>query len=120
MMIEALAAIALQASNPDAVLCVQSRYDNGDRITFAISPERLNEFRSRARNRNRDFRIVNCARDWTASDTADLCEAIDAFGDDLKESMKEVYAIHPDDMCDASREAVGLSIEVERERTTTE
>ncbi|WP_133162177.1 hypothetical protein [Hyphococcus luteus] len=88
-----------------SVMCVQSKHGDENYIIFAIPRKRLEEFSDRTIEKERDFTIVSCPGKWDASATAALCNAVEKFSDDLKAAMTEVYAISPDEMCEASREA---------------
>jgi|GEM_PF-6521844 len=110
-MFSALAAAMLMqavAQPPEGATCVQSTAPNGDYITFVVPNDKFNTLSGRARAKQKDFKIIACKAEWTPATTAKLCERIEEFSDDLKAAMTEVYAISPDEMCEASREVDNL------------
>ena len=105
------AAFLLQADRvdpPAGAMCVQSKYKNGDYITFVVPNEKFNQLSNRARAKSRDFKIIPCRATWTPASTKKLCERIEMFSDDLVAAMTEAYGISPDEMCESAKEVDAL------------
>ncbi len=100
------AAMLLQAGPqpPSGAMCVQSKAENGDYITFVVPNDRFNALSGRAQAKQKDFKIIACKAEWTPATTQALCKRIEEFSDDLKAAMTEAYAISPDEMCEAAKE----------------
>ncbi len=94
----------LAADPPEGALCVQSAHDNGDYVTYVIPADRLSAFSTKAADKNRRFDVVDCPGEWDAASTQKLCDAFDGFSDDLKAAMTEIYAVSPDEMCQAAKD----------------
>jgi hypothetical protein len=93
---------------PKGAMCVQSKYENGDYVRYVVPATRVDELRSKAQSKNRNFEIVPCPVTWTPATTAKLCAAIDGFSDNLKSAMAEIYGVSPDEMCQAAKDVDAL------------
>lgn len=111
MILTLAAALALQAAPidpPAGALCVQSSYGENNKMTYVIPASRVSAFQSRADARGRNFEIIACPTAWTPASTQAFCDAVEGFSDNLKSAMTEIYAISPDEMCEAAQEVDAL------------
>lgn len=106
-----LLVLAADITPPAGAMCVQSKFENGDYVTYVIPAARLAEFSDKAIAKQKNFAIIPCPIKWSAAQTSKLCEAVDGFSDDLKAAMTEIYAISPDEMCEAAHEVDRMQAE---------